>query len=286
MAPSGNRELRELLVIVERFLDGLDCVLVIECSLLPTLWFQAKKLGIRTVLIPNAEWFFPEDPEMEWIDHFIAPTRSCLEYLAMHGLGERSSYIPYPVDTNSFPFAARSKARLFAHYSGWGGHEGRKGTTAVLDAAAICPEIPFVIFSQAPLLHQASSNVKVFGPVRFPHEQYGIADVAIQPSRWEGVGLQILEPMCCGIPTVTTDAPPMNEHVTDRNLLLSATPGKTYLKQKEWTANDVTANHIAQRVRAIFGSDIREMSLEARHSMERRSWTNLRDRMWIAVTGA
>jgi glycosyltransferase involved in cell wall biosynthesis len=38
-------------------------------------------------------------------------------------------------------------------------------------------------------------------------------DVAIQPSKMEGIGFMILEAVCAGLPVITTDYPPMNEYV-------------------------------------------------------------------------
>ena len=42
---------------------------------------------------------------------------------------------------------------------------------------------------------------------------YQESDVAILPSKWEGLGLTFLEAIGCGLPIITVDAPPMNEFV-------------------------------------------------------------------------
>ena len=65
---------------------------------------------------------------------------------------------------------------------------------------------------------QETKNVKIlFGTV--PREEivqmYQSADVAVLPSKWEGLGLTFLESIGCGLPIITVDAPPMNEFVRD-----------------------------------------------------------------------
>jgi 1,2-diacylglycerol 3-alpha-glucosyltransferase len=45
--------------------------------------------------------------------------------------------------------------------------------------------------------------------------QFASCDVCLSPSRWEGLGLPLYEAIAFGLPTITNDAPPMNEVVLD-----------------------------------------------------------------------
>ena len=45
--------------------------------------------------------------------------------------------------------------------------------------------------------------------------QFASCDVCLSPSRWEGLGLPLYEAIAFGMPTITNDAPPMNEVVLD-----------------------------------------------------------------------
>ena len=45
--------------------------------------------------------------------------------------------------------------------------------------------------------------------------QFASCDVCLSPSRWEGLGLPLYEAIAFGMPTITNDAPPMNEVVID-----------------------------------------------------------------------
>ncbi|MDY6844797.1 MAG: glycosyltransferase, partial [Thermodesulfobacteriota bacterium] len=47
-------------------------------------------------------------------------------------------------------------------------------------------------------------------------QMYQESDVAVLPSKWEGLGLTFLEAISCGLPILTVDAPPMNEFVKNR----------------------------------------------------------------------
>jgi len=51
-------------------------------------------------------------------------------------------------------------------------------------------------------------------------ELYREGDVAIQPSKMEGIGFMVLEPICSGMPVITTNYPPMNEYVRQKELLV------------------------------------------------------------------
>jgi 1,2-diacylglycerol 3-alpha-glucosyltransferase len=54
---------------------------------------------------------------------------------------------------------------------------------------------------------------------------FASCDVCLAPSRWEGLGLHLFEAVEFGMPTITTDAPPMNEMVNHdvNGLLIPAT---------------------------------------------------------------
>jgi glycosyltransferase involved in cell wall biosynthesis len=55
------------------------------------------------------------------------------------------------------------------------------------------------------LLRAAPAGVLFAGPVADPLPWYQAADLAVQPSRWEGMALAPLEAMACGLPVVATD---------------------------------------------------------------------------------
>ena len=44
---------------------------------------------------------------------------------------------------------------------------------------------------------------------------YHLGDIYVYPTRLEGIGLTIMEALASGLPVITTDAPPMNEFITE-----------------------------------------------------------------------
>lgn len=261
---------------VQEWLSGLDTIFAVERSYVRGLWSLANSMGINTVLMPNAEWFRPEDPEMRLVDCFIAPTQACAQMLERTGFGDRTLYIPHVVDTERFAFQQRSRANVFVHCRGWGGYAERKGTALVLEAARRAPDVQFIVHYQQPIHGVIPPNVTPAGPVAQPEEQYQVADVAIQPSRWEGVGLQILEAMSCGLPTIVTDAPPMNEYPTDKRLCVAASPAPASINGKPWIGYNARVEQIVNTIHALHDQPVDEMSRAARARMEMRSWSRLR----------
>ena len=54
-------------------------------------------------------------------------------------------------------------------------------------------------------------------------------DVCLSPARWEGLGLPLYEAIAFGMPSITNDAPPMNEAISDgvNGLLVASHPNGT-----------------------------------------------------------
>jgi glycosyltransferase involved in cell wall biosynthesis len=260
---------------VDAWLDGLDAVFAIQSGYAPDLWQRAKVRGILTVLMPNAEWFAPQHPDIALIDRFIAPTTSCMEMLVEAGFGERTVFIPHAIDTRRFAGRRRTLAERFLHIRGWDDAD-RKGTTFVLAAARRLPEIPFTIRTQMVIHGDIPPNVRLLGEVADPAELYTEGDVAIQPSRYEGVGLPILEAMASGLPTLVPDVPPMNKFPASRELIVAATRTTRSLVGHPFPAGEVDVDDLVRRILSIHGQPIGELSDASRRRMEERSWDRLR----------
>ena len=268
---------------LEQWLSGLDAVVSIEREFVDGLWASARASGVTTVLIPAAEWLDPASATLRFVDRFIAPTRACREVLVRAGYGDRALYLPCPIDTTRFAFRVRERANVFVHFRGWGGHEGRKGTDLVVAAARRCPDIPFIICGQRAVDEVLPDNVQVYGPFDDPEEQYTMGDVAIQPSRWEGIGLQVLEAMACGLPAIVPDAPPLNEYPNGAGLRVRARPRPIVLAQC-WTAWETDVDGLVAAIRRLHGRPIAALSRDARRRVELRSWSRLRRRYNRALT--
>lgn len=276
------RDLDMLESDVAAWLDGLDAVFAIQNGYAPRLWELAKQRGMRTVLMVNGEWFAPASPDMALIDCFIAPTAACAAMLRETGFGDRTIFLPHPIDTDRFAFRRRVRAEVFLHITGHNDRD-RKGTSLVLDAARRCPEVLFLIRAQDGDW-AAPPNVRLLGPVDRPPELYTIGDIAIQPSRYEGVGLPILEAMASGLPTIVPDGPPMNEYPTDAALLVAGVRRWGNLVGQPFPITDANLDALIATIRALHHAEITDLSEAARGRMVERSWERSRS-SFLTVIG-
>jgi glycosyltransferase involved in cell wall biosynthesis len=107
----------------------------------------------------------------------------------------------------------------FFHPGGWGGVNNRKNTQVVIDAFLKLnnPDTKLVITSQKPINYpNKPDNIEIIDknlPRKSLLELYREADVTVLPSKWETVGIPILESLTSGTPVITTNIPPMNEFI-------------------------------------------------------------------------
>ena len=210
--------------------NRLDVVIFNEEYDLGLVWL-ARTAGARTVGCYYWELFNPALVSQcnALYNRIICPTDAC--YRKFHDLGlENLVRVRWAID--SAIFKPRERVPLnygvhepnehvrFFHPAGWGGMHARRGTQFVIDAflRADLSNAELLIHTQQGKGKQQRGNITVLrGTV--PREElvrlYQEADVAVLPSKWEGLGLTFLEAIGCGLPIITVDAPPMNEFVRD-----------------------------------------------------------------------
>ena len=185
------------------------------------LVFMAKDMGVKTVGIYYWELFDPGyvKPCNTAYDAIICPTKCNFEKFKSFGMAN-IHYIKWGVDLDVFKPAIREpneKVRFF-HPAGWGGMHNRRGTEFVLQAIkAMDADAELLIHTQRDQisLEQQNGITLVSGTVSREELicMYQESDVAVLPSKWEGLGLTFLEAIGCGLPIITVAAPPMTEFV-------------------------------------------------------------------------
>jgi glycosyltransferase involved in cell wall biosynthesis len=209
------------------WLKGLDWVLFVERPPLAQFAQIAREQKVGVACIPNWEWLHPQFDWLNYVDLMICPTRHTFAHIsdwkARYGFGWDIIHVPWPVDSERFRFHERTRCRRFVFVNGWGGSRARrldgsilaqcrKGIDVIAGAAREAPHLSFIVYSQREQIPDLPPHVEVRPPPADNRRLYDDGDICVQPSHYEGLGLQLLECQAAGMPLITTDAAPMNEY--------------------------------------------------------------------------
>jgi len=180
----------------------------------------ANELGIQTYGYLVMEKFAKEQT-FEY-DRVFAPTVSFERFYRVCKV-RNFTYVPYSIDFSEFPEYDKIKTDKFTffHPGGWGGLYNRKNTAKVIEAFIMLDddETELIITSQKLLnKEELPKNVTIVDKNLSRKEllkYYRQADAVILPSKWETIGLPILEALASGVPVITNDLPPMNEFIVN-----------------------------------------------------------------------
>lgn len=249
----------------------------------PALW--ARK-GVRWVCVAHYDWFAPKQLSAWKTARIIVPFDLAGVGLRMlYGL--ESTTLQVPVDLERLPFQERKKAERFVTVYGHGGPGDRRAILQIMEAWRMMgPEAPpLVVRSQKPVKELEGAklphNVTVHvGNLQKASDLYAQADVAILPSKYEGVGLSLIEAQACGLPVITTDMEPMKGIAPE--YLVGGETGEIEVMEGHRVAT-CTAHPIALagRVKDLLHQDISDASRRARFRVQANySWAVLKD-AWI-----
>lgn len=190
-----------------------------------TFFRMCRERGIRTVCVPMWEWF-RVDRHVPWelVDLFVCPNHFAEEVVKRYGF-RNVIKLPWCLDLSRLrPRSITGPARVFVHNAGLVDIQDRKGTRDTIQAFKRVKrdDIQLIVRMQReaelPELDQRTT-VRI-GNLADPGALYAEGDVAIQPSKMEGIGFMVLEPVICGMPVITLDYPPMNEWVRQSAMLV------------------------------------------------------------------
>lgn len=241
-----------------------------------------RRRGIRTATIIMQESY---NPGRTSSGLYLCPTRIAYDRVDV----PNKAYFEWPIELEPFPFELRTRAHRFLHVMGYGAMHNRRQTREAV-AGFIEANIPDSSLTVHCLQDWRAEYGRLEDPrvtyrrKLFPNRQdvYTGFDVLIQPSSYEGLGLPILEAQACGMPVITTDAAPMNEHILDAGDLVpvnkvvaletrGACPTRVNCAQ-----HLVTAEGVAAAIRHMSAGDIKAKSHRSREYAETRAWSEKR----------
>lgn len=266
---------------LEKFINfGLDVVLIIEY---PFCWNYLKILkekGIKIVYIPMLDSIGTSVLEKykDFVDLWLCINK--WSYNIIKSKGWKCCYLPYPIDTDYFKFIQRGENKVLLHNAGYVGLKSRKGTDLVLRAFQKLKEIvdiKLIINSQVPLEKYGclwDVDLRV-GEKPEIIDLYKEGDVYLAPSRFEGNGLTMYEAMACGFPVITTDAPPMNEVIEDKEFLIKVKNNLYFGEENVVYEPDL--NDLILKINFAMNIDLKEVSKRNREIIEEKfSWNVLK----------
>jgi glycosyltransferase involved in cell wall biosynthesis len=233
------------------------------------------------------EWVQPHLAWLQFVDLMICPTRHALlqmtDWKRRYGFGWDAIHVPWPIDADRFPFRERERCRRFLYVNGWGGAEirlldgtrppyARKGLELIVEAARLEPRLSFVVYSQAKTNLDLPKNIEWRAGPTSNIDLYHDGDVCVQPSRFEGLGLPLLECQAAGLPLVTTNAPPMNEYEPLRTIPVSGSE-IVVVGGGPISSQMIDPRDLVDTLLPLLDTDVRAASRQARdYVLKHHSW--------------
>jgi 1,2-diacylglycerol 3-alpha-glucosyltransferase len=183
----------------------------------------ANDMNVKTYGILVWEKFDDRNlDEYNEYNRLLPSTKTFYRLMRQHKL-RKKTLIPYSLDLNEYPLNIEKRKKFtFIHIGGFLGVHQRKNTNAVLTAfKEVNKKYPN---TELIITNQTQTKFPDYPNVIYPLQDLNRKDlisllaschVSVLPSKWETIGIPILESMACNIPVITTNSPPMNELVVD-----------------------------------------------------------------------
>lgn len=277
-------------------LDGLEGIVFFERhSWHPRLLSIARAMNVRTVCVPNWEWFRGGDAQWKLCDHFACSTSFTVGIVRGFGY-QNVSFLPWALNLPGLPRrTVEGPARVFVHNAGIVDHDDRKGTRDTILAwrQVRRKDVKLIVRIQKEVeLPELDERIELHvGNLDSVADLYRTGDICVQPSKMEGIGFMVLEPVCCGLPVITTHAAPMNEFVRQPELLVSPRWFKRRAYATQWISHAhlrlPRIGHLAKCMEWAAENDLGPISRANRNWAEdlfdpekvKERWTRLLDQL-------
>ena len=266
----------------DRFLDGLDLLLLFENAFKWDIARQAKRRGVKIVLMPNYEYTpFPPPvtPDLVWCPSHLDWDYYHLEYPC------KVMFCPVEVK-----WRLRERARVFVHNAGHGQRGFAKGTPQLLEAMKYVKSPLRLIVRGQPdsdqvnqLLSKGSDDprVEIINREVSDEELWEEGDVFVQPEQYNGMSLMLQEARAAGMLVMTTDRYPMNVWLP-REPMIPVDHYEDDAIAVRFKRAVVTPQAIARTMDLWYDRDITDYSKSGRQWGLNCSWANLK--RWFEAT--
>lgn len=211
--------------------NKLDLVFTIEEPNNPDTFNICKLLKVPAINYVDIEKFDAKRKDIyKDCDLFFCPTQHCYDIMFEYGY-QNVMLVKYAANIHYYPWLKRDAGVgpvEFIIHGGWGGAGGRKGVEPTIKAfvQADHPNTTLTVVTQKKWKSYDEETKKLAAKcdrikirevnnteVVYNSAAYSFGHVAVQPSKWEGLGLTYIEALTSGMPVITTDAAPMCEFV-------------------------------------------------------------------------
>lgn len=257
--------------------DGVDAVLMAETPLNYELYSIARRKGVKTINVINAEFYdHIKYPDYDMPDLIILPSVWHMEEIKPHAesRGTKFVQIHHPVDRELHPFRLRTGRRTM-HTAGKPAAHDRNGTWDYLHAV---PNGTIVTQDEA-FAHQIRkrfSQSKVFTGITDHVVMYSYGDIFVLPRKYGGNCLPLNEALSHGLPVIMPDISP-NNNLLPKEWLVPATVTDFFEPRGRVDIYSSDLNAIRERIEWV-ADNIVEQSKIANQIADSISWQTLKPR--------
>ena len=247
----------------ETLLEKCDTLIFFETPFDWKIIVEARKRGIKTILIPMYEctrYPFPYQPDEIWCP-------SDLDYRFYTEKGEVCKKIQIPVDVT---WKLRERAKVFVHNAGNGGLGGRNGTKELLEAMKyVKSPIKLIVRSQVDIKKVIDPRIEYQIGTRDKIWEQG--DVFVFPEKFNGLSLPLQEAFASGMLVMCGARYPMTEWLPNEPMI----PVEGYHKESiavQFDCADYNPKTIAKVIDEWYDKDITKFSLLGKEWGEKNKW--------------
>jgi glycosyltransferase involved in cell wall biosynthesis len=260
---------------IERYLDQFrpEVVLFVETPFNELLFKLCKDRGIKVVGIPMHE---SGAAARNGADLYICPSVSAWEK-NLHNNVTNSVLMFLPIGLDLFPYKQRT-GHTFVMSLGYDGMRDRRQSAVTIKAFCSFddPDMRLIVHTQTNIPGRVDDSRITYITGNYPEPKtcYEEGDIFLGCCAYGGYERTILEAMSSGMPTLTTNADPMNLFQHDPDLLIE--PCRKYVFSEGYIQdtvyNVVSFEDMRDRLEWLMTIDTAKYSERARKQAEAQSW--------------